>query len=135
MAIRGLADFQAVPRPVNAPLMLGFPLVSLVSTRSLSLQEFQQLGIFHGAPTSPINAFQEEDLLGSTLIVFYTGKYMIYNQTGILACSSGLKMQRDKGAFPGVPCDDAVQLRSPLEDKEKLRTILPYLRGIPLYQS
>ena len=129
VAIRGLVDFQAVPRSVDAPFMLGFPLVSLVSTRSLSLQEFQQLGVFRGLPTAPVNTFQEEDLLGSTLTVFYAGKYMIHNQAGILACSSDLKMNGDK------PCDDAVQLQSPLDDGEKLRTILPYLQGIPPHQS
>lgn len=135
--IRGASSSQAEPpsQQPEMPLRLGYDLANVVSPDPLSLEEFRQWQIFREPPPTPTNQLQEEDLLGATLTVFYTGKYMIHKGTQILACSSGLKMKYDQGSDLGIPCDEDVYLQSPLEDREKLRTILPYLQGIPLFQT
>lgn len=135
VAISRTLDAQASPQPAKTSVNLGYPLVRMIAPRSLSLEEFQEWGIFKENPPPPVNTFREEELLGSTLTVFYTGKYMIHNRARILACSFDLKINGNKEGPSDVPCSDAVRLQAPLEDKELLQTILPYLQGIPLYQS
>jgi hypothetical protein len=134
--ISGAPASQAEPpsQQPKMPLTLGYSLAHVVSPNSLSLKEFRQMWIFREPPPAPVNRLQEEDLLGATLTVFYTGKYMIHSGAQILSCSSGLKIHYDQCSDSDIPCDDAVHLQSPLTDREKLRTILPYLQGIPLFQ-
>lgn len=120
--------------------------VNIVGGSSESLEDLRRFGAFQGVPPVAVNSFTAEQLFNAELSIFEGAKYLIIKKGVILACSEGIEIlpqtsfanmifYTDKsGNSSDNPCKDSPKLKTTLGDMEKLKKILPYLNGIPMYR-